>query len=139
MSAFSEDMEDTGFPNFEYLNLFLQAPDMVKRRLNLTGSARTRIQGLFEAIQEEYDNREDPLSRDSFVLMIKALIMELLVLLTREYRRAIGQPVGQPPLSRMSRPSTGPSTLSGSTATRISASGMRRQWQCSPPPTTGTF
>lgn len=97
---FSEDMEDTGFPNFEYLNLFLQAPDMVKRRLHLTGSARTRIQGLFEAIQEEYDNREDSLSRDSFVLMIKALIMELLVLLTREYRQAIGQPASQPPLNR---------------------------------------
>ena len=97
---FSEDMEDTGFPNFEYLNLFLQAPDMVKRRLNLAGGARTRIQGLFQAIQEEYDNREAPLARDSFVLMIKALIMELLVLLTREYKRALGQPASQPPLNR---------------------------------------
>lgn len=66
--------------NFAYIEPFLVSEGEVKPRLNLTGKAQLNTEKLLAEIEEEYT-----LQGDSYILAIKALLLQLLVLLGRSF------------------------------------------------------
>jgi len=78
----SFNMINSGFMDFAYLEPFLVAEHEVKPRLNLTGSIQIEVEKILNEILLEYERREV-----DFELMIKALLLKLLVIVGREYKR----------------------------------------------------
>ena len=76
------NMINSGFMDFAYLEPFLVAEHEVKPRLNLTGSIQIEVEKILNEILLEYERREI-----DFELMIKALLLKLLVIVGREYKR----------------------------------------------------
>lgn len=70
--------------NFAYIEPFLVSEGEVKPRLNLSGKAQITAENLFAEIKEEYT-----VQSDSYVLAIKALLLQLLVLLGRNFSRTM--------------------------------------------------
>ncbi len=78
----SESNKDGGFMDFAYLEPFLVAEHEVKPRLNLTGSVRMEIENILNEVLFEYEQRDA-----DFELAIKALLLKLLVIVGREYKK----------------------------------------------------
>lgn len=66
--------------NFAYIEPFLVSEGEVKPRLNLSGKAQITAENLLSNIEEEYTSQQD-----SYVLAIKAILLQLLVLLGRSF------------------------------------------------------
>lgn len=73
---------NSAFMDFAYLEPFLVSEHEVKPRLNLGGSIQIQVERILDDIIFEYKKKEE-----GFELLIKALIMELLVIVGREYKR----------------------------------------------------
>lgn len=76
--------KDTGFMDFAYLEPFLVAEHEVKPRLNLSGSIQIEVERILNEVLLEYERRDT-----DFELIIKALLLKLLVIVGREYEKAI--------------------------------------------------
>lgn len=76
------NMINSGFMDFAYLEPFLVSEHEVKPRLNLTGSVQIEVEKILNEVLLEYERRED-----DFELMIKALLLKLLVIVGREYKK----------------------------------------------------
>lgn len=70
--------------DFAYIEPFLVSEGDVKPRLNLTGRTQLTAEGLLSDIESEYRDRDD-----SYMLAIKALLLQLLVLLGRSFSQSI--------------------------------------------------
>jgi AraC-like DNA-binding protein len=68
--------------DFAYLEPFLVAENKIKPRLNLTGSVQREVEEIFNNIMLEYEQREK-----DFELVIKALTLQLLIIVSRQYNR----------------------------------------------------
>ena len=80
---FSGCVRDEGrFMDFAYLEPFLVTEKEMKPRLNLSGNVQMEVEKIFDEVLREYESREP-----EFALMIKALLLRLLVLVEREFRR----------------------------------------------------
>ncbi len=82
---FSPDEMDNSFFDFAYLQPFLVTENKMKPRLNLSGNIQIETERIFTDILRE-DERREP----DFKLIIKALTLQLLVLLGREFQKNIG-------------------------------------------------
>ena len=81
---FSLNSEDQSFMDFAYLEPFLVSENEVRPRLNLSGSMQSEVESILSEIIREYENREA-----DFELVIKALILKLLVLVGRKFKKEI--------------------------------------------------
>ena len=81
---FSAKFEDSSFFDFAYLEPFLVVEQQLKPRLNLSGTLQLTVEKILGQIIEEYQTR----NRD-FELIIKALTMQLLILVGREFKKDI--------------------------------------------------
>ncbi|MEA4889376.1 MAG: AraC family transcriptional regulator [Clostridiaceae bacterium] len=81
---FSDEVQDTRFMDFAYLEPFLVTENEMKPRLNLSGSVQTEVEKILAEILAEYDSRDM-----DFSLMIKALLLKLLILVEREFKSEI--------------------------------------------------
>ncbi|MDX1359422.1 MAG: AraC family transcriptional regulator, partial [Clostridia bacterium] len=79
---FSLDYKDNSFMDFAYLEPFLVAENKIRPRLNLTGSVQREVEEIFNNIMLEYEQREK-----DFELVIKALTLQLLIIVSRQYNR----------------------------------------------------
>ena len=76
------DIENNSvFFDFSYIEPFLVSERNVKPRLNLTGQKQMTAEALLSEIYAEYTKKED-----SYLLLIKADVLKLLVLLGRYFR-----------------------------------------------------
>ncbi|NSW89064.1 MAG: helix-turn-helix transcriptional regulator [Firmicutes bacterium] len=73
---------DSGFMDFAYLEPFLVAEHEVKPRLNLTGSSQIEVEKILNEVLLEYERMDT-----DFELVIKALLLKLLVIVGREYKK----------------------------------------------------
>ena len=76
-------VQDSAFMDFAYLEPFLVAEHEVKPRLNLTGSPQIEVEKILNEILLEYEHRDT-----DFELIIKALLLKLLVIVGREYKKS---------------------------------------------------
>jgi len=83
---FASPTDTSGFRDFAYLEPFLVAENKVKPRLNLSGNLMTAAEEILLEIIGEYEKKDT-----DFELSIKALILRLLVLVGREYKKGGGQ------------------------------------------------
>lgn len=81
---FSGDEQDTRFMDFAYLEPFLVTENEMKPRLNLSGGVQIAVEQVLAEILAEYENRDM-----DFSLMIKALLLKLLILVEREFKKEI--------------------------------------------------
>lgn len=79
---FSVDYIDNSFMDFAYLEPFLVAENKIKPRLNLSGSVQREVENILNNIMLEYEQREK-----DFELVIKALTLQLLIIVSRQYNR----------------------------------------------------
>lgn len=82
---FSVDTDDNGFMDFAYLEPFLVVENEIKPRLNLTGNLQIEVENLLSEVIREYEEHNS-----NFELMVKGLLLKLLVLLGREFRKSNG-------------------------------------------------
>lgn len=80
---FSVDYKGSSFMDFAYLEPFLVAENKIKPRLNLSGSVQRDVENIFNSILLEYEQREK-----DFELVIKALTLQLLIIVSRQYNRS---------------------------------------------------
>jgi AraC-like DNA-binding protein/mannose-6-phosphate isomerase-like protein (cupin superfamily) len=81
---FSLDFKESSFMDFAYLEPFLVTENEVKPRLNLTGSLQLEVEDIFREIIREYEIRDS-----DFVYIIKSMLMKLLILVGREFKKNI--------------------------------------------------
>lgn len=81
---FSEKIKDNSFMDFAYLEPFFVSENEIKPRLNLKGSVQIEVEGILSEALREYTARES-----DFELIIKALLLKLLVIVGREFKRDI--------------------------------------------------
>lgn len=81
---FSDHDCNNGFMDFAYLEPFLVTENEMKPRLNLTGSLQFEVENTLGEIIREYEARDV-----DFEPMIKALLLKLLILVGREFKREI--------------------------------------------------
>lgn len=79
---FSTGQSSPSFFDFAYLEPFLVAENKVKPRLNLSGNLRLEAEEIFNEVLREYEIRDN-----DFELIIKALLLKLLVLVGREFKK----------------------------------------------------
>lgn len=79
---FSSDYKDNSFMDFAYLEPFLVTENKIKPRLNLSGNVQRDVENIFNNILLEYEQREK-----DFDLVIKALTLQLLITVSRQYNR----------------------------------------------------
>lgn len=70
--------------NFAYIEPFLVSECDVKPRLNLTGKTQLTVESLLTEIKTEYNDQ-----KDSYILAIKAILLQLLVLLGRSFAQTM--------------------------------------------------
>lgn len=80
---FSYNYKGSSFMDFAYLEPFLVAENKIKPRLNLTGTVQREVEEIFSRIMLEYNQKE----RD-FELIIKALTLQLLIIVSRQYDKS---------------------------------------------------
>lgn len=81
---FSLSVETNSFFDFAYLEPFLVSENEVRPRLNLVGNLQLEAEDIFSEILREYEMRDN-----DFELIIKALLLKLLVLVGRGFRKEI--------------------------------------------------
>ena len=81
---FSENLKNNSFMDFAYLEPFFVSENEIKPRLNLKGSIQIEVEGILCEIIREYMKRES-----DFELIIKAMLLKLLVIVGREFKRDI--------------------------------------------------
>lgn len=81
---FSEGETASGFVDFAYLEPFLVTETEMKPRLNLCGNVQLEVESILEEILKEYEIRDT-----DFEPMVKALLLKLLIILGREFRKDI--------------------------------------------------
>lgn len=81
---FSAEASGGSFMDFAYLEPFLVTEKEMKPRLNLCGSIQLEVEGILDEILKEYEVRDT-----DFELMVKGLLLKLLILLGREFRKDI--------------------------------------------------
>lgn len=81
---FSAGETARGFMDFAYLEPFLVTEKEMKPRLNLCGSLQLEVESILDEILKEYETRDT-----DFEPMVKALLLKLLILLGREFRKGI--------------------------------------------------
>ncbi len=79
---FSLNYKDNSFMDFAYLEPFLVAENKIKPRLNLSGTVQREVEDIFNNIMLEYEHRDK-----DFELVIKALTLQLLIIVSRQYNR----------------------------------------------------
>ena len=79
---FSLNYKDNSFMDFAYLEPFLVAENKIKPRLNLSGIVQREVEDIFNNIMLEYEHRDK-----DFELVIKALTLQLLIIVSRQYNR----------------------------------------------------
>jgi AraC-like DNA-binding protein/mannose-6-phosphate isomerase-like protein (cupin superfamily) len=84
--TFSDLKKGEAFWDFAYIEPFLVEEDLVKPRLNLTGSIQTETENLLNEALREYRER-----RPGFDLIIRSLLLKLLVLAGREFTENISK------------------------------------------------
>lgn len=83
---FSPGENNHSFMDFAYLEPFLVTEHEVKPRLHLGGRIQLETEQILEEILREYEARDV-----DFEAMIKALLLKLLILVGREFRREISE------------------------------------------------
>jgi len=83
---FSSNSMTDSFFDFAYLEPFLVSENKIKPRLNLTGAAQLETENILSEIIREYETEES-----NFELVIKALLLKLLVLVGREFKKDLTQ------------------------------------------------
>ena len=73
-----------GVFDFAYIEPFLVSECEVKPRLNLAGKAQIAVENMLASLFEEYNNREE-----SFLLAMKATVLQLLVYVSRAFSKNI--------------------------------------------------
>lgn len=81
---FSIDYSESSSMDFAYLEPFLVTENEITPRLNLCGNIQLAVEELFAEILLEYETRNS-----DYPLIIRALLEKMLVLIGREYKRAI--------------------------------------------------
>jgi len=81
---FSVNYKDNSFMDFAYLEPFLVTENEIKPKLNLSGSIQLEVENILSEIIREYGSRDS-----DFELVVKALLLKLLVLVGREFRKSI--------------------------------------------------
>ena len=76
------NLMNSAFMDFAYLEPFLVAEHEVRPRLNLTGSVQIEVEKILNEVILEYERKEI-----DFELIIKALLLKLLVIVGREYKK----------------------------------------------------
>ncbi|HBN86211.1 MAG TPA: AraC family transcriptional regulator [Clostridiales bacterium] len=77
-----EETSDTFF-DFAYLEPFLVSENKIKPRLNLSGKVRDDVESILNEMITEYRGMDD-----DFELMFKSLLLKILILLSREYKKS---------------------------------------------------
>jgi len=83
---FSEGVDNKSFMDFAYLEPFLVIENKIKPRLNLYGMAQREVEDILNLILLEYEDK-----KDNYKLMIKALTLNLLIAVSREYNYTINK------------------------------------------------
>lgn len=81
---FSIQAPTDSFFDFAYLEPFMVSENDIKPRLNLAGNMQVAVEDIFSEIIREYEMRQS-----DFELIIKALLLKLLVLVGREFKKDI--------------------------------------------------
>lgn len=81
---FSLDIDTSTFMDFAYIEPFLVSENQIKPKLNLGGSLQMNVESILEEIIREYEDGEE-----DFQLIIKALLLKLLVIVGREFKKDI--------------------------------------------------
>lgn len=79
-----------GVFDFAYIEPFLVSECEVKPRLNLSGKAQVKVEDMLNSLFEEYSER-----RESFLLAMKATVLQLLVYVSRAFSKNIAQDESQ--------------------------------------------
>lgn len=80
---FSPEENSEAFFDFAYLEPFLVSERKIKPRLNLSGKVRDDVESLLNEMITEYEDMDD-----DFDLMFKSLILRLLIILARQYKKS---------------------------------------------------
>lgn len=83
------------FIDFAYIEPFLVSEAHIKPRLNLTGKTRMAVEKILNEALTEYINKES-----GYVLLVKSLLLELLVIVGREYKEILNNSEPQSMLMR---------------------------------------
>jgi AraC-type DNA-binding domain-containing proteins len=81
---FSKVLEDNSFMDFAYLEPFFVSENEIKPRLNLKGSIQQEVENILGEVLKEYKAMQS-----GFELIIKAMLLKLLVIVGREFKRDI--------------------------------------------------
>lgn len=81
---FSPGCGSDSFMDFAYLEPFLVSEKEIKPRLNLSGSVQMEVEHILNEVILEYERREA-----DFQLMIKALLQQLLILVSRAFNASL--------------------------------------------------
>ncbi len=89
----SFDSMDTmkSFLDFAYIEPFLVSETQVKPRLNISGSIQVEVENILNEALREFTERED-----SYILLIKSLLLKLLVIVGREFNASLEKSDDQP-------------------------------------------
>ena len=87
---FVRSYKENSFMDFAYLEPFLVAEKEIRPRLNLAGPVQLEVERILATVIREYERREA-----DFALLIKALLQELLVLVSRAFSRSLSGSDGQ--------------------------------------------
>ncbi|MGI6562950.1 MAG: helix-turn-helix domain-containing protein [Clostridia bacterium] len=80
---FSPEETSERFFDFAYLEPFLVTENKIKPRLNLRGKSRDEVERILNEMIVEYREMDD-----DFELMFKSLLLKLLIILSREYKKS---------------------------------------------------
>ncbi|NMA94966.1 MAG: AraC family transcriptional regulator [Clostridiales bacterium] len=83
------------FLDFAYIEPFLVTGAQVKPRLNISGKVQVEVENLLNEALREFNEK-----RDSFVLLIKSLLLKLLIIVGREFNIALEKSDDQPIYAR---------------------------------------
>lgn len=70
------------FFDFAYLEPFLVSKDMVRPKLNITGSLQEQVEGILQEMLKEYHNEDK-----YYEILLKGDLLRLLALVVREYKK----------------------------------------------------
>ena len=83
------------FLDFAYIEPFLVSEVQVKPRLNLSGKIQVEVENILNEALREFTEKED-----SFVLLVKSLLLKLLVIVGREFSASLEKSDDKPIYAR---------------------------------------
>jgi AraC-like DNA-binding protein len=83
---FSPDDKNNSFPDSAYLTQFFTVEYLMRPKLSLTGGVKIFVESILYELLREYEEKQS-----DFTLMYKSLLLQLLVLIGREYRKTFSE------------------------------------------------